>query len=169
MRWPVALLLSVVCCLADAPPVWQTASGAHDVVLANGVAVRMEARSAGAIYNDHAVLEEGAARLSHFVGYKVQAGVWMIEPETPNTQAVIRLDKNVVEVASLGGAVRVSDGGALLTRVTAGSRMAFQKTGASAAPKKGPSDTKVFVWVIVAISAAALAIGLTAAAQGKSI
>jgi ferric-dicitrate binding protein FerR (iron transport regulator) len=129
----------------------------------------MEARSAGAIYNDHAVLEEGAARVSHFVGYQVKAGDWMIESETANAQAVIRMEQNTVEVASLGGAVRVSDGGALLTRVTAGSRMAFQRTGASPAPKQGPSDTKVFAWVIVAIAAAALAIGLTAAAQGKSL
>ncbi len=169
MRLPVALLLSALSCCANTSSVWQTENVARDVVLANGVTVRMEARSAGAIYNDHAVLEEGAARVSHFAGYRVQAGDWMIESETPDSQAVIRLEKNTVEVASLGGAVRVSDGGALLTRVTAGSRMAFQKTGASPAPKKGPSETKVFVWVIVAISAAALAIGLTAAAQGKSL
>jgi ferric-dicitrate binding protein FerR (iron transport regulator) len=164
------LLLAIVvrCGFADAPV--HTDGEARDVVLANGVAIRMEARSAGTIYADHAVLEQGAARVSHFGGYRVEAGDWLIEPESPGAEAVIRLEKNSVEVASLGGAVRVSDGGAMLTRVTAGSRMAFQNTGAAPGPKgRGPSGTKVFVWVIVAVSAAALAIGLTAAAQGKSL
>jgi ferric-dicitrate binding protein FerR (iron transport regulator) len=158
------LLLAIVvrCGFADAPV--HTDGEARDVVLANGVAIRMEARSAGTIYADHAVLEQGAARVSHFGGYRVEAGDWLIEPESPGAEAVIRLEKNSVEVASLGG------GGAMLTRVTAGSRMAFQNTGAAPGPKgRGPSGTKVFVWVIVAVSAAALAIGLTAAAQGKSL
>jgi len=154
--------------------VFQTDSVARDVVLDNGVAVRLEARSTGTIYGDRAVLEQGAMRVSHFGDYRVEAGQLRIESETPGTEAVIRLEKKTIEIASLGGAVKVTDGGAMLTRVAAGSKMAFQNSGAApaqtgAAPVKKPrSDTKTFVWVIVGISAAALAIGLTAAAQGKS-
>ena len=156
----------VPCCFADAPV--ETENSARDVVLANGVALRLEARSLGTIYADHAVLEQGAARVSHFAGYQVRAGDLLIESEAPASQAVIRLENNSIEVASLGGPVKVTDGGVMLTRVAAGSKVAFQNTGAAPGAKKGPSETKVFVWVIVAVSAAALAIGLTAAAQGKS-
>jgi hypothetical protein len=169
----IALVLAatVPCCFADASvqtaPV-RTEGLARDVVLANGVSLRLEARSMGTIYADHAVLEQGAARVSHFGGYQVQAGDLLIESETPASQAVIRFENDTVEVASLGGPVRVTDGGVMLTRVAAGTKVAFQATGAAPGAKKGPSETKVFVWVIVAISAAALAIGLTAAAQGKS-
>jgi hypothetical protein len=167
MKLAAVILATVAsCCFADAPI--QTESVARDVVLTNGVSLRLEARSMGAIYDDHAVLEQGAARVSHFGGYQVRAGDLLIEAETAASQAVIRLEKGSVEVASLGGPVKVTDGGAMLARVAAGSRMAFQTTGAAPGAKKGPSETKVFVWVIVAISAAALAIGLTAAAQGKS-
>jgi ferric-dicitrate binding protein FerR (iron transport regulator) len=167
MRLTAFILAAIVpCCWADSPI--QTEGAAREVVLANGVSLRLEARSVGTIYSDHAVIEQGAARVSHFGGYQVQAGDLLIEAETPASQAVIRWEKDSVEVASLGGPVRVSDGGVMLTRVTAGSRAAFQATGATPGAKKRPSETKVFVWVIVAISAAALAIGLTAAAQGKS-
>jgi len=172
MKLIVLVLAAIVpCCFADAPvqtaPV-QTEGLAREVVLPNGVSLRLEARSMGTIYADHAVLEQGAARVSHFGGYQVQAGNLLIESETPASQVVIRFEKDTVEVASLGGPVRVTDGGVMLTRVAAGSKVAFQATGAAPGAKKGPSETKVFVWVIVAISAAALAIGLTAAAQGKS-
>jgi len=166
MKLIVLVLAAIVPCFADAPV--HTEGAARDVVLANGVSLRLEARSIGTIYADHAVLEQGAARVSHFGGYQVQAGGLLIESETPASQAVIRLENNTIEVASMGGPVRVTDGGVMLTRVAAGSKVAFQATGAAPGAKKGPSETKVFVWVIVAISAAALAIGLTAAVQGKS-
>jgi hypothetical protein len=153
----------------------KTESAASDVRLDNGVAVRLAPRSAGTVFGDHAVLEEGAARVSNFGGYQVQAGQLIIEAETPETAAVIRFRKETIEVASIGGAVKVTDGGAMLTRVAAGSKLAFQnsgaspaQSGASPAPNKSHSETKVWLWVIGGIAAAALAIGLTAAAQGKS-
>jgi hypothetical protein len=186
-----AILLPVVC-FAASPTIGVVNSGASaetslvdgsaletkgipsDVRLDNGVALLLAARSAGTIYGDHAILEHGAARFSNFGGYQVQVGQLIIESDTPQTEAVVRLQKKTIEIASIGGAVKVTDGGAMLTRVAAGSKMAFQNSGAApaqtgAAPAKKPrSDTKTFLWVIVAISAAALAIGLTAAAEGKS-
>ena len=167
-----AALFSVVC-FAAAPTVgepFNTESTASDVHLENGVAVHLAARSIGTIFSDHAILEEGAARLSNFNGYPVQARGLQIESETPNAQAVIRFQKDTIEIASIGGPLKVSAGGALLTRVTSGTRMSFQNTGATAGParKRQWSETKTWVCVIIGVSAAALAIGLTAAAQGKS-
>jgi hypothetical protein len=161
--------------ITDGSPL-KTESAPSDVRLDNGVVVRLAQRSAGTVFVDHAVLEQGAARLSHFGGYQVRAGQLLIESETPETEAVIRFEKKKIEVASLGGAVKVTDGGVMLTRVAAGSKMAFQnsgatpaQTGAAPSPKKTHNETKVWLWVIGGIAAAALAIGLTAAAQGKSI
>ena len=51
----------------------QTAETASDVRLEGGAALHLAARSSGAVFSDHAVLEQGAARVSHFVGYAVQA------------------------------------------------------------------------------------------------
>jgi hypothetical protein len=176
------IILSVfipAACLAGGPnptkgSVFQTADAPRDVILENGVAIRVGARSAGTIYGDHAVLEQGALHLSHFADYRVVAGQLFIESETPGAEAVIRLESSTIEVASLGGAVTVSDGGAMLTRVAAGSKMAFQNSGAApgrtgAAPAPKPrSNMKTWLWVVGGIAAAALVIGLTAAAQGKS-
>ena len=152
-----------------------TENGTRDVRLENGAAVHLAARSSGKIFADHAVLDRGAVQVTSFAGYPVQAGQLRIESETPEAQAVIRMQPGSVEVASIGGPVKVTDGGAMLTRVMAGSRMSFQNTGATAvaqtgaaAGKKPRSEAKTWAWVIVGVSAAALAIGLTAAAQGKS-
>jgi hypothetical protein len=153
----------------------KTAEAASDVRLDNGVAVRFAPRSAGTVFADHTVLEQGAAWVSHFGGYAIRAGEFSIEAETPETEAVIRFEEKTIEVASLGGALKVTDGGAMLTRVAAGSKIAFQNSGSSpgksgAAPAKNRprSETKVWLLVIGGVAAAALAIGLTAAAQGKS-
>lgn len=168
-----AVLFSVVC-FAAAPTLgepFHTENAATDIHLESGVAVHLAARSTGTIFTDHAILNEGAARISNFNGYPVEAHGLQIESETPNAQAVIRFQKDTVEVASIGGALNVSAGGALLTRVTSGTRMSFQNTGATIGPPSGKrrwSETKTWVCVIVGISATALAIGLTAAAQGKS-
>jgi hypothetical protein len=66
----------------------------------------------------------------------------------------------------------------LSPQIAAASKAAFQnsgatpgQTGATPAPArktKKRSETKTFLWVMGGIAAAALAIGLTAAAQGKS-
>ena len=69
-----------------------------------------------------------------------------------------------------------STGGELSARITAASKASFQNSGAApgqtgatpARKSKKRSETKTFLWVIGGIATAALAIGLTAAAQGKS-
>lgn len=158
----------------------ETANAPSDVRLENGVSVRLATRSAGTVYGDHVVLEQGAVRVGNFGDYTVNARHLLIAADTPGAEAVIRMTGKTVEVASLGGAVRVSDGGAMLTRVTAGTKVSFQDSGAAAgqpqavaqtgaAPgSKVPSDKHTLMWIIGITAAAALALGLTAAAQGKS-
>jgi hypothetical protein len=105
-----------------------------------------------------------------------------IGSDEAGAQAIVRINRKAIEVASVGGAVNVMDGG-LLTRVAAGTKMSFQQSGASntpaqqsastgasqVAPKsKMPGDEKTFLWAIGITAVAALAVGLTAAAQGKS-
>ena len=172
-----AVLFSFVC-FAASPTLgepFNTENTASDVHLENGAALHFSAHSTGTIFVDHAVIEQGAAHVSNFAGYKVQAGELQIETDKPTTQAAIRIGQNSIEIASLGGNLRVSAAGTLLTTVSSGSRLAFQNTGATppaqtgAAPgKKARSELKTWTWIIIGISAAALAIGLTAVAQGKS-
>ena len=100
-----AVLFSVVCFAGET---FSTENTATDVHLENGVAVHLAPHSNGTIYSDHAVLEQGAAHVSNFSGYQVQAGGLQIESETPNTQAAIRVQQNTIEVASLGGSLKVS-------------------------------------------------------------
>jgi hypothetical protein len=154
----------------------ETTSAPSDVRLENGVTVRLATRSAGTVYRDRVVLEQGALRVRNFGDYTVNARHLRIAADAPGVEAVIRLTGKTVEVASLGGAVRVSDGGAMLTRVAAGTKMSFQEsgatagtaqTGAAAAPQL-PSDKHTLMWIVGITSATALALGLTAAVQGKS-
>ncbi len=152
----------------------ETAAAPSDVSLENGVNVRLSPRSAGTVFSDHLVLEEGSLRVDNFNGYTVDAGQVQIQATDAGAQAVVRVTNKTVEVASVGGNLNVTDGGAMLTRVVSGTRMSFQQSAASAqsgaapAHKRLPSDEHIMVWMIGITAVAALAIGLTAAAQGKS-
>ena len=157
-----------------------------DVRLESGVDIRLATRSAGTVFRDHVVLREGALRMTNFESYPVHVDGLEVEAETPGTAAVIRTTGRSIEVASIGGPVTVTDGGAMLTRVVAGMRMSFQnqtsgtnpgQTGAApghkgAAPapaEKGPiSDKKAFLWAAGVCGVSAIVVGSIAAAQGKS-
>ena len=186
-----AAMLAGCACLVAAPPFIGSVAGAGslsdgaalsasamptDIHLASGVEVHLSPGSQSVIYRDHAVLDGGSLRVDHFLSYSVSAGPYRIHADSPTAEAVVRMSEKTIEVASLGGALRVSDGGAMLTRVAAGTRLSFQQSGASpgqtgAAPfyRKTRPNHHVLYWVIGATAAAALAIGLTAAAQGKSL
>lgn len=163
--------------------VLQTTTSPSEIHLENGADVRLATPSAGTFYADHVQLDQGALRVSNFNGLKVNASQLEIGSEDPGTQAVIRFKRNNIEIASIGGAVNVMDSG-MLTRVAAGTKMSFQQSGAGTNPQaqpantgattpapktsKMPGDQKTFLWVIGVTAVAALVIGLTAAAQGKS-
>ncbi len=152
-----------------------------DVHLENGVDVRLATRSAAALYEDRVILREGAVRLNHFDNYPVQVGGLTVQADTSGTEAIIRATPKSIEIASIGGTVRVSDAGALMTRVFAGTKMTFQNSGANsgqtaqpaqtgAAPaEKGPlSDKKAILWAAGICAVGAIVVGSIAAAQGKS-
>jgi hypothetical protein len=154
----------------------QTTTAPSDVRLQSGAQVRLATRSEGTFFADHVSLDKGAVRVGSFSGLTVNASQLQIVSDDPNAQAVIRMNKKTIEIASIGGAVNVTDSG-LMTRVAAGTKMSFQSgaspapastTGAAPSPSKLPGDQKTFLWVIGITAVAALAIGLTAAAQGKS-
>src|SRR5579875_628656 len=165
----------------------RTTVSPSDVHLANGADVRLATRSATNLYSDHIVLKDGALRMAKFDSYPVHVGELDIEADTPGTEAIIRTRGKAVEVASLGGTVKVTDGGAMLTRVAAGTKMSFQnanpaaqsgaspaqaapaQTGAAPAPERGPiSDKKIFLWTAGICAVGAIVVGSIAAAQGKS-
>jgi hypothetical protein len=153
----------------------QTTTAPTDLRLQNGVTVHLGTRSSGRVYSDRIVLREGAARVDNFSDYTIEARQLQIEAESPAAHAVVRLTGKTVEVASIGGALKVTDGASMLTRVPAGTKSSFQQTGAApgqtgAAPaEKGPiSDKKVFLWAAGVCLVAAAVVGGIAASQGKS-
>ncbi len=157
----------------------QTTTAPSEIHLAGGADVRLATRSAGTFFTDHVSLEQGALRVGSFNGLTVNARQLQINSDDTGAQAVVRINKKTIEVASVGGAVNVMDSG-MLTRVAAGTKMSFQQSGGAPdqntatgaapapAPNKMPSDEKTFLWAIGITAVAALVIGLTAAAQGKS-
>lgn len=152
----------------------RTTTSPSDLHLQNGVTVRLATRSAGTVYSDHVVLREGAARVDNFSDYTIEARQLQIQAESPAAQALVRLAGKTVEVASIGGTLKVTDGGAMLTRVTAGTKASFQQTGANptqtgaapAAPQQGPvSDRKAFLWAAGVCAVAAVVVGAIAASR----
>ena len=155
----------------------ETTSTPSEVHLQNGTDVRLSSKSAGTVFADHAILERGSMRVEKFDQYPVDVRQLQIQGDTPAAEAVVRLKGNTVEVASLGGSVRVGDGAALLTHVAAGTRMSFQNSAtqsgaqsgaASGQPPKVASDTHVLLWFIAATAGAAIVIGTIAGVKGKN-
>jgi hypothetical protein len=168
----------------------RTTISPSDVHFANGAEVRFATRSEGTLFSDHLELKEGAVRLSHFDWYPVHVGQLQIEPDTFGAEAIIRTKGRTVEIASLGGAIKVANGGAMLTQVLTGTKLSFQntaaqaqsgassgatpqqtpaQTGANPAPKRGPlSDKKAILWAAGICAVGALVVGLIAASEGKS-
>lgn len=167
----------------------RTTISPSDVHLTSGTDVRLATRSEGTLFSDHMELRDGALRVSKFDGYPVQVRQLQVEADTPGASAIVRVKGRTVEIASLGGTVKVTDGGAMLTRVLAGTKMAFQNqtsptpaaqsgaspgqapatTGAAPAPEQGPlSNKKAILWAAGVCAVGGLVVGLIAAEQGKS-
>lgn len=164
----------------------RTTVAPSNVHLATGVDVRLATRSAGVVFGDHLLLRQGAVRIANFNSYPVQANDLQVHGDTPDAQAIVRISGSTVEVASIGGPVTVTDGGAMLTHVIGGTKMSFQNTttgnpsgqtgaapgttGAAPAPaEKGPvSDKKVILWSAGVCAVGAVVVGALAASEGKS-
>ncbi len=108
----------------------RTDKASSQVFLQNGAALTLGIDSAGTIYRDHLLLKQGATKVDNMNGYSVRASDYRIEQGQPASQAVVRLDGDMVEVAALAGSLNVFDKkGALLTHIGTGTASAFQ-TGA---------------------------------------
>lgn len=155
-----------------------TTTSPSDVQLENGARIRLATRSSGAVYSDRLVLQSGAARISNFANYPVQSGDLQIIAASAETQAIVRMSARTVEVASLGGAVNVSDGGVGMTRVASGTKLTFRAANSDKnaranqqnpdRPPPEPEDKHTLLWTLAVVSAAAIVVGSIAAAQGKS-
>ncbi len=109
----------------------RTGKASSQVFLQNGAALTLGIDSAGTIYRDHVLLQGGATKVDNMNGYSIHTATYRIEQGQPASQAVVRLDGDMVEVAALAGSLNVFDRkGALLTHIGSGTASAFQ-TGAS--------------------------------------
>ncbi len=118
----------------------KTGKASSQVFLQNGAALTLGIDSAGTIYRDHLLLHQGATKVDNMTGYSVHASSYRIEQGQSASQAVVRLDGDMVEVAALAGSLNVFDKkGALLTHIGAGTASAFQ-TGASGGGGQGTAS-----------------------------
>jgi hypothetical protein len=105
----------------------KTGKASSQVFLQNGAALTLGIDSAGTIYRDHLLLLQGATKIDNMNGYSVHTPDYRIEQGQPSSQAVVRLDGDMVEVAALAGSLNVLDKkGALLTHIGTGTASAFQ-------------------------------------------
>lgn len=115
----------------------KTAKASSQIFLQNGAALTLGIDSAGTVYRDHLLLQEGATKVDNMDGYSVHAATYRVKQGQPASQAVVRLDGDMVEVAALAGSLNVFDKkGALLTHIGTGTASAFQ-TGASGGGGQG--------------------------------
>lgn len=115
----------------------RTGKASSQIFLQNGAALTLGIDSAATIYRDHLLLQGGATKVDNMNGYSIHAASYRIEQGQPASQAVVRLDGGMVEVAALAGALNVFDRkGALLTHIGSGTASAFQ-TGASGGGGQG--------------------------------
>jgi hypothetical protein len=105
----------------------KTGKASSQVFIQNGAALTLGIDSAGTIYRDHLSLHQGATKVDNMNGYSIHASDYRIEQGQPASQAVVRLDGDMVEVAALAGSLNVFDKkGALLTHIGSGTASAFQ-------------------------------------------
>ncbi len=97
------------------------------IYLQNGAALTLGTYSAGILYKDHVVLQQGSAKVDGINSYSIQAGSLRIKGTEALSQGVVLLKEGTVQVAALTGSVNVLNSrGVLLSRVGAGTASEFQ-------------------------------------------
>jgi hypothetical protein len=105
----------------------RTDVGASRVYLQNGAALTLGTYSAGTLYKDHVVLQQGSAKVDGVNMYSIQTGNLRIQSSDALTTAAVRLEGSKVQVAAFSGSVNVLNRrGILLKRVTAGTASEIQ-------------------------------------------
>jgi hypothetical protein len=116
----------------------KTDTASSRVYLQNGAALTLGTNSAGTLYKDHVVLQQGSAKVDGADTYGINAGNLRIQSTVPLTQAAVRLDGNIVQVAAFTGSVNVLNGhGILLKRISAGTASEFQNDANAVAGQSG--------------------------------
>ncbi len=152
----------------------RTTEASSQILLQNGAALTLAVNSAGTIYKDHLLLLQGATKADKMNGYTIQAARYRIEGVQPGSQAVVRLSDGSVQVAALGGSLKVfNEKGALLTRIGAGTASAFNTgapTGQSGATAGTISKTKALteLYLMLGGSIAGLGVATDAVLQPTS-
>ena len=150
----------------------RTGTTPSQVFLQNGSAVTLGVNSAGVLYHDHLVLQEGAAKVQNMTGYTIDAAAYRVQGE-PKSEAVVRFQSNEVQIASLAGFLSVSNThGALLTRIGAGTASSFNKVpqnqGAPANTANRAKETTLYLLLIASLAGLGLAVDAVAQPGTKS-
>jgi len=105
----------------------RTDRASSKVYLMSGAALVLGVNSAGTIYRDHFTLNQGATKVDNLTGYSIRADRYEIQQGKPSSQAIVRLNQGIVEIAAVAGSLNVLDEhGALLIHIGAGTASAFQ-------------------------------------------
>ncbi|MDQ2712931.1 MAG: hypothetical protein M3Y24_12025, partial [Acidobacteriota bacterium] len=146
----------------------KTGRASSQVLLRNGITFTLGINSSATIYSDHLTLQGGATRVDNLNGYSIHAEGYRIEGGQPASQAVVRLDGDMVEVAALAGSLNVFDSkGKLLTHIVTSTASAFQGGTGGGAGKSGvsPNNNNRIKYE----AAAALLLAITLAGLGLAV
>lgn len=131
----------------------RTVDTPSQVFLQSGPALTLGTNSIATLYKNRLLLQQGLTKVGSMNGYSIEAATYRIRGGEPTSQAVVRLNEGVLEVAALNGPLEVFNGqGALLTRIGAGTASAFQ-SGATAG-QSGASSNAGSTKKLVKLSAA---------------
>lgn len=120
----------------------RTDKAASQILLQNGSSLTLATNTAATIYNDHLVIQEGAARVDDMSHYNVQGLGYRVVADEPGSQTAVRLNDGAFEVASMSGAVKVFNSeGAMLTRIGAGTASSFKPGQSGASSGSGAAST----------------------------
>jgi hypothetical protein len=121
----------------------ETAQASSTLDLTGGARVQLAAASKGRVFRDHLVLERGVSQVQG-ANYIIEALALRVAPAAPDASAkVTRLATDRIEVASLAGAVRVTNSeGIMLADLEAGRVLEFTAEPPGAAT---PSTVTGFV------------------------
>jgi len=131
----------------------ETAAVSSDLVLDNGVRLRLGAESRARVHPDRLVLDKGQSELGAASGYSIEALGIRTAPDTPNSRLVVTYSSPTrIQVSALTGSARVSGAnGVLVAEVPAGTALEFEPQAAGAVtPSKlvGLVETKDGVIVL---------------------
>ncbi|HEX4164236.1 MAG TPA: hypothetical protein VHZ55_02075 [Bryobacteraceae bacterium] len=151
----------------------KTGKASSQIFLQSGASLTLGIDSAGTIYRDHLLLQQGATKVDNLNGFSVHAGSFRIEQSQPASQAVVRLSEDTVEVAALAGSLDVFNRkGSLLTHIGTGTASAFQSgagggsnNGGQNGPQPNNNNRSKYTTATALLLAATLAgLGLAVAA-----